>query len=105
MLSSLRNMFRVADLRNKILFTLAIIALYRLGSYVPAPGIDLEAFDPAGVPGNGLWLLTADAAAEEVVAAVGVAGSVHYTAAFTELTPGTPETVTLTVAVPGPTGL
>jgi preprotein translocase subunit SecY len=36
-------MFRVADLRNKILFTLAIIALYRLGSYVPAPGIDLDA--------------------------------------------------------------
>jgi preprotein translocase subunit SecY len=41
-LSSLRNMFRVADLRNKILFTLAIIAIYRLGSYVPAPGIDLD---------------------------------------------------------------
>jgi preprotein translocase subunit SecY len=42
-LSSLRNMFRVADLRNKIVFTLAIIALYRLGSFVPAPGIDLDA--------------------------------------------------------------
>jgi preprotein translocase subunit SecY len=42
-LSSLRNMFRVADLRNKILFTLAIIAIYRFGSYVPAPGIDLDA--------------------------------------------------------------
>jgi preprotein translocase subunit SecY len=41
-LSSLRNMFRVTDLRNKILFTLAIIALYRFGSYVPAPGIDLD---------------------------------------------------------------
>ena len=35
-------MFRVADLRNKILFTLAVIAIYRLGSYIPAPGIDLE---------------------------------------------------------------
>ena len=43
MLSSLRNMFKVADLRNKILFTLGMIALYRLGSYVPAPGIDLDA--------------------------------------------------------------
>jgi preprotein translocase subunit SecY len=41
-LSSLWNMFRVADLRNKILFTLAIIALYRFGSYVPAPGIDVD---------------------------------------------------------------
>jgi preprotein translocase subunit SecY len=38
-------MFRVTDLRNKILFTLAIIALYRLGSYVPAPGIDLDAIE------------------------------------------------------------
>jgi preprotein translocase subunit SecY len=36
-------MFRVTDLRNKILFTLAIIALYRFGSYVPAPGIDIDA--------------------------------------------------------------
>jgi len=36
-------MFRVADLRNKIVFTLAIIAIYRFGSYVPAPGIDLDA--------------------------------------------------------------
>ncbi|MGH9111082.1 MAG: preprotein translocase subunit SecY [Acidimicrobiales bacterium] len=36
-------MFRVADLRNKIVFTLVIIAIYRFGSYVPAPGIDLSA--------------------------------------------------------------
>jgi preprotein translocase subunit SecY len=42
-LSSLRNMFRVADLRNKILFTLAMMAIYRFGSYVPAPGIDVDA--------------------------------------------------------------
>jgi preprotein translocase subunit SecY len=41
-LSSLWNMFRVTDLRNKILFTLAILALYRFGSYIPAPGIDLD---------------------------------------------------------------
>jgi hypothetical protein len=57
----------------------------------PPPGIDLEAYDPAAVPGNGLWLLGSAAAAEEVVAAVGAAGSVHYTGAFTELTPATPE--------------
>ena len=36
-------MFRVPDLRNKILFTLVIIALYRIGAYVPAPGLDLDA--------------------------------------------------------------
>ena len=38
MLSSLRNIFRVPDLRNKILFTLLMIALYRLGAYIPVPG-------------------------------------------------------------------
>jgi preprotein translocase subunit SecY len=42
-LSSLRNMFKVPDLRNKILFTLLILALYRLGAHVPVPGIDLSA--------------------------------------------------------------
>ncbi|MCL1891226.1 MAG: preprotein translocase subunit SecY [Coriobacteriia bacterium] len=40
MLSALINAFRVPDLRRKIFFTLFIIALYRLGSYVPVPGVD-----------------------------------------------------------------
>ena len=41
MLSSLKNMFKVPDLRNKIMFTLLMLALYRFGSHVPVPGIDL----------------------------------------------------------------
>jgi preprotein translocase subunit SecY len=41
--SSLKNMFKVPDLRNKIIFTLVIIAVYRLGSWVPLPGIDFKA--------------------------------------------------------------
>jgi preprotein translocase subunit SecY len=32
--------FRTPDLRNKILFTLAILAIFRLGSFVPTPGVD-----------------------------------------------------------------
>jgi preprotein translocase subunit SecY len=40
-LSSLKNMFKVPDLRNKIVFTLLMLALYRFGSHVPVPGIDL----------------------------------------------------------------
>ncbi|HET7489376.1 MAG TPA: preprotein translocase subunit SecY [Acidimicrobiales bacterium] len=43
MLGSLKNMFKVPDLRNKIIFTLFIIALYRLGSHIPVPGIDFDA--------------------------------------------------------------
>jgi preprotein translocase subunit SecY len=42
-LSSLKNVFRVPDLRNKILFTLAVLALYRFGSHVPTPGVDFDA--------------------------------------------------------------
>ena len=42
MLSRLRNMFRVADLRNKILFTLFVIAIYRLGSHLPLPYVDFS---------------------------------------------------------------
>src|SRR6478752_3601484 len=36
-------MFKVPDLRNKILFTLLMLGLYRFGSHVPVPGIDLSA--------------------------------------------------------------
>ncbi|MCP3996712.1 MAG: preprotein translocase subunit SecY, partial [bacterium] len=35
-------MFRIKDLRNKILFTLVIFGIYRLGAAVPVPGIDLD---------------------------------------------------------------
>ncbi|HEX9774040.1 MAG TPA: preprotein translocase subunit SecY [Actinomycetota bacterium] len=42
MLSAFRNAFKIADLRNKILFTLAVIAVYRLGSHIPLPGVDFE---------------------------------------------------------------
>lgn len=47
MLSVFRNMFRIKDLRNKILFTLMIFAIYRLGAAVPVPGIDLDQLEVA----------------------------------------------------------
>jgi preprotein translocase subunit SecY len=43
MLTAFRNAFRITDLRNKILFTLFIFALYRLGATIPVPGVDLDA--------------------------------------------------------------
>jgi len=36
------NMFRIPDLRKRILFTLAILAVYRLGAFMPTPGINTE---------------------------------------------------------------
>src|SRR6516225_392170 len=43
MLSRLRNMFRVPDLRNKIVFTIFIIAVYRVGAHLPVPYVDFNA--------------------------------------------------------------
>src|SRR3990172_1433564 len=43
MLSRLRNMFRVPDLRTKILFTLLIVGVYRLGAHLPVPYVDFSA--------------------------------------------------------------
>jgi len=45
MLAIYRNMFKIADLRAKILFTLAMFGVYRLGATIPVPGIDLDAVD------------------------------------------------------------
>ncbi len=42
MLKAFLNAFRVPDLRNKILFTLAIIAVYRFGAHVPVPVVDFN---------------------------------------------------------------
>src|SRR3954466_9312097 len=45
MLSTILSAFTVAEIRQKLLFTGAILALYRLGSYIPVPGINVDAVD------------------------------------------------------------
>src|SRR5579864_8495219 len=40
MLEKFANVFRIPDLRKRILFTLAMLAIYRLGGHIPTPGID-----------------------------------------------------------------
>jgi preprotein translocase subunit SecY len=43
MLGSLANAWKVPELRTRLMFTAALIALYRLGAFVPLPGISREA--------------------------------------------------------------
>ena len=58
MLSSLVQAFKVPELRNKILFTLGILALYRFGAYLPVPGIPFRAFaDSFAEQGVGMVML------------------------------------------------
>ncbi len=42
MLQTIANAFKVADIRKKLAFTAAMLLLYRLGAYIPAPGVDLD---------------------------------------------------------------
>ena len=43
MLDTLKNLFAVADLRNRVLFTLGMLAVYRIGNFIPTPGVNSEA--------------------------------------------------------------
>ena len=43
MIDSLKNIFAVSDLRKRVLFTLGLLAVYRIGSKIPTPGINPEA--------------------------------------------------------------
>src|SRR5579863_8914055 len=42
MLEKFLNIFRIPDLRKRVLFTLGILAVYRLGAFIPTPGVDTE---------------------------------------------------------------
>ncbi len=54
MIKALGNAWSVPDLRHKLLFTAIIIALYRLGCYVPLPGVNREVLGSLGEDGNAI---------------------------------------------------
>src|SRR5579864_9301804 len=43
MISTILGAFRIGEIRNKVLFTAAMLAVYRLGTHIPAPGISSSA--------------------------------------------------------------
>ena len=47
MLEKLRNIYQVPELRRRILFTLGLIVIYRLGEHVPTPGVNVGALTAA----------------------------------------------------------
>src|SRR5436190_6798005 len=44
MFKTFANIFRIPELRNKVLFTLFMLAIYRIGYHVPLPGVDQAGF-------------------------------------------------------------
>ncbi|NCU25685.1 preprotein translocase subunit SecY, partial [Candidatus Nomurabacteria bacterium] len=45
MMETIRNAFKIEDLRKKILFTIGILAVYRVGCAIPVPGVDIARFN------------------------------------------------------------
>jgi preprotein translocase subunit SecY len=52
-LESFANIFRVPDLRKRVLFTLALLAVYRLGGHIPTPGVDVQRWQDFFSSNNG----------------------------------------------------
>ena len=44
-LESFRNIFAIPDLRKRVLFTFGLLAIYRIGSHIPTPGLDASALE------------------------------------------------------------
>src|SRR4051812_48183954 len=55
MLQSIRNIWDVPDLRKRVLFTLGLLAVYRLGNVIPTPGINAAALIEFFEQNRGNW--------------------------------------------------
>ncbi len=52
-IETLKNIWKIEELRNRILLTLGMLLIYRIGSYVVLPGVDSEALAAAAARGSG----------------------------------------------------
>lgn len=52
MLSTLRNAWRTPELRKRLLFTIFLVAIYRIGSHIPVPGVDTTALQNYATAGT-----------------------------------------------------
>src|SRR6202790_187075 len=55
-LEAFKNLFRIPDLRNRVLFTLALLAVYRIGAHIPTPGINWRVLETIFQQGAGSFL-------------------------------------------------
>jgi preprotein translocase subunit SecY len=77
LLDALRNAMRIPDLRRKIIYTAALLAVYRIGSFIPVPGVNAAALaQELGIDGGNIFgflnLFTGGALARFTVFALGV---------------------------------
>lgn len=76
MIDTLKNAFKIPDLRKKLVFTLLMLIIYRVGTRIPVPGIDAEAFtaliDRFGQLGSFLDIISGGAFKQVSIFAMGI---------------------------------
>jgi preprotein translocase subunit SecY len=55
MLETVRNAWKIPDLRSKLLFTIAMLLVYRLGSYIPVPGLSADTLKQIAESGGDIF--------------------------------------------------
>ena len=55
MLKAFLNIWKIPDLRNKVLFTLAMLGIYRIGFFIPLPGVDQSALEKFAQEASGAF--------------------------------------------------
>ncbi|MFA5479464.1 MAG: preprotein translocase subunit SecY [Candidatus Muiribacteriota bacterium] len=91
MIKNLKNIFNIPELKNRILFTLGMIAVFRLGTHIPVPGIDPKALSNLfGSAGGGILgfldLFSGGALLRFSVFALGIAPYINASIIFQLLT-------------------
>lgn len=81
LVDTLRNIWKIEDLRKRILYTIGLIAIYRFGSYVVLPGINPEALDSGAGPGGILNLINIFAGGAFARASIFALGIMPYISA------------------------
>ncbi|HDM08786.1 MAG TPA: preprotein translocase subunit SecY [Candidatus Omnitrophica bacterium] len=99
MINAIVNVFKIRDLRRKLLMTLALIAVYRIGAYIPTPGINGQALSEffkslAETPGGNLFgiinMFTGGAMRRLTIFALGVMPYISAAIILQVLTPVIP---------------
>lgn len=93
MIETLKNAFRNKDIRKKIIMTLLLLLLFRVGCYIPIPGLTMDTFSSA-VEGNDFLLLmsgiTGSALANGTLFALGIGPYINASIIMQLLTVGIP---------------
>lgn len=75
MIQTLKNAFRIKEIRNKILLTILLVVIYRIGCFIPVPGIEASVFNSA-VEGNSFMgimsAITGGALSQGTLFAIGI---------------------------------